>query len=55
MYEVELSLLPPDDDVEAESLKWTLHLGARPNWRLPSAVLFGQQGWFDHFPEREQL
>lgn len=49
MYEVELSLRPPDD-IEAELVRWKLHLGARPNWKLPFAVLFGQQGWFDRFP-----
>jgi hypothetical protein len=49
MYEVELSLRPPDD-VDASVVKWKLHLGARPNWKLPFAVLFGQQGWFDRFP-----
>jgi hypothetical protein len=49
IYEVELSLRPPDD-VQAEVVRWKLHLGARPNWKLPFAVLFGQQGWFDRFP-----
>jgi hypothetical protein len=49
MYEVELSLRPPDG-VEAVVVKWKLHLGGRPNWKLPFAVLFGQQGWFDRFP-----
>ena len=49
VFEVRLSLRPPGG-VTDEPASWTLHLGARANWRLPFAVLFGQRGWFDQFP-----
>ena len=48
MFEVVLALRPPNEFDEPVS--WSLHLGARSNWRLPFAVLFGQRGWFDTFP-----
>jgi hypothetical protein len=49
VYEVELSLLPPDG-FSAEPVTWRLQLGARRHWHLPFTVLFGQRGWFDRFP-----
>ncbi len=49
IYEVDLLLVPPPNS-EADAILWRLHLGARPNWTLPFAVLFGQRGWFDRFP-----
>jgi hypothetical protein len=49
VFQVELALSPPEGR-DGGPLTWTLHLGARANWRLPFAVLFGQRGWFDRFP-----
>jgi hypothetical protein len=51
VYAVSLTLLAPTDS-DGSPLTWTLELGARRRWRLPFAVLFGQRGWFDHFPTR---
>jgi hypothetical protein len=49
VFGVTLFLRPPEDS-NRELISWDLHLGARPNWRLPFAILFGQRGWFDRFP-----
>ncbi len=49
VFEVELALRPPYD-IDHNPVAWKLHLGARANWRLPFAVLFGQRGWFERFP-----
>lgn len=49
MFEVELALGPPND-IDHKPLAWKLNLGARANWRLPFAVLFGQRGCFKRFP-----
>ena len=49
VFEVELALRPPND-IDDKPVAWKLHLGARSNWRLPFAVLFGQRGWFERFP-----
>jgi hypothetical protein len=48
VYSVELLLQPPPGSQD-EPISWTLQLGARENWKLPFAVLFGQRGWFDRF------
>lgn len=48
-YEVELELIPPVG-VDAPARRWRLLVGARPRWRLPFTILFGQRGWFDRFP-----
>lgn len=48
VYFVELLLKPPAS-VNAEPIPWRLQIGARANWRLPFAILFGQRGWFDEF------
>lgn len=48
VFHVNLTLRPPDG-TDGEPFTWDLKLGARTNWRLPFAVLFGQQGWFDQF------
>ena len=48
VFEVELALRPPND-IDHNPVAWKLHLGARANWRLPFAVLFGQRGWFERF------
>lgn len=49
LYEIELELVPPVG-LEAPAQRWTLLVGARPGWRLPFTILFGQRGWFDRFP-----
>lgn len=49
LYEIELDLLPPVG-LDAAPRRWTLLVGARPRWRLPFTILFGQRGWFDRFP-----
>ena len=49
VFEVELALRPPNY-IDHKPVAWKLHLGARANWRLPFAVLFGQRGWFERFP-----
>jgi hypothetical protein len=48
VYEVEMELRAPGDNEDAP-VRWRFHLGARSNWRLPFAVLFGQRGWFERF------
>jgi hypothetical protein len=48
VFQVNLTLRPPDG-TDGEPFTWDLKLGARTNWRLPFAVLLGQQGWFDQF------
>lgn len=48
VFHVRLKLRPPAG-TNAGPFEWNLKLGARSNWRLPFAVLFGQQGWFDTF------
>lgn len=49
VFGVTLSLRSPEES-DRQLISWNLHLGARPNWRLPFAILFGQRGWFDRFP-----
>lgn len=49
LYEVELELIPPVG-VNGPAHRWTMLVGARPGWRLPFTILFGQRGWFDRFP-----
>lgn len=39
-------------DATGDPVAWELPLVARRSWRLPSAVLLGQRGWFDRFPTR---
>lgn len=48
MFEVRLSLLPPED-VDALPRAWSLLVAARGDWRFPFALLLGQRGWFDTF------
>jgi hypothetical protein len=48
VFAVELLLQAPPG-VDAEPVRWHLHLGSRPSWRFPFSVLFGQRGWFDTF------
>jgi hypothetical protein len=48
VFEVGLQLVPPDD-VDAAPRPWRLHVAARPIWRLPFTILFGQRGWFDTY------
>jgi hypothetical protein len=49
LYEIELDLLPPIG-LDEPPRRWRLLVGARPRWRLPFTILFGQRGWFDCFP-----
>jgi hypothetical protein len=49
MFEIRLSLLPPED-VDAAPVPWSLLVAARGGWRFPFAILLGQLGWFDTFP-----
>jgi hypothetical protein len=49
VFEIQLVLRPPASQVHEPDCTWNLRLGARPNWNLPFAILFGQQGWFEHF------
>jgi len=48
VFDVELDLVPPGD-VDAANRSWLLQVAARPVWRLPFTILFGQRGWFDTY------
>jgi hypothetical protein len=49
LFEIEVELLAPFG-LDEPPVRWRALVGARPDWRLPFAVLFGQRGWFDRFP-----